>query len=77
MAGYDTGTLTVASTTSSSRREINVAQHDILRLTTPGSALLGGPLEMDAFDHDLTFEADGLLCVPSTSADRKRARVTS
>jgi hypothetical protein len=74
MAGYDTGTLTVAST-SSSRREINVAQHDILRLTTPGAALLGGPLEMDAFDHDLTFETDGLLCVPSIHL--RRFRVTS
>lgn len=53
MAGYDhTGTLTLSS--------MNVAQHDILRLTAPES----GPMNlnrMDAFDQDLNFDGGDLL----------------
>lgn len=49
--GYD-NTLTIASS-------MNVAQNDILRLTSP-SAHLGGS-GMDAFDHDLNFEGENLL----------------
>ncbi|KAM3066897.1 hypothetical protein ACMFMG_007043 [Clarireedia jacksonii] len=48
MAAYDT--LTISSTTAS---------NDILRLTAPASVTLG--FNMDAFDHDLNFEADGIL----------------
>jgi hypothetical protein len=55
MAGYDT--LTISSTTSAAA----APNGDILRLTTPDT----GHLTMDAFDHDLNFEGDGLLCVPS------------
>lgn len=53
MAGYDTGSLTLSSMT--------VAPNDILRLTAPnnGQQTLGGG--MDAFDHDLNFEGEGLL----------------
>jgi hypothetical protein len=56
MAGYDTGTLTISS--------MNVAHHDILRLTAPES----GPMNlnhMDAFDHDLNFDGDLLYVPPS------------
>jgi hypothetical protein len=50
MAGYDAGSLIMTASTSD----------DILRLTGPdnGREMLGS---MDAFDHDLNFEGDGLL----------------
>lgn len=42
---------------------MNVAQHDLLRLTAPDTGHLGGHhLDMDAFDPDMTFENEGLLC---------------
>jgi hypothetical protein len=43
------------------------SSNDILRLSGPdnGHQMLGGG--MDAFDHDLNFEGDGLLYVPSCS----------
>lgn len=50
--GYD-NTLTISTSMT------NVAQNDILRLTTPDGHL-GGP-GMDAFDHDLNFEGENLL----------------
>ena len=52
MAGYDAGGLIMTASTSD----------DILRLSGPdnGREMLGA---MDAFDHDLNFEGDGLLCV--------------
>ncbi len=58
MAGYDTGSLTLSSMTA--------APNDILRLTAPnnGQQTLGGG--MDAFDHDLNFEGEGLLYVHYT-----------
>jgi hypothetical protein len=50
MAGYDAGSLIMTASTSD----------DILRLSGPdnGREMLGS---MDAFDHDLNFEGDGLL----------------
>jgi hypothetical protein len=50
MAGYDAGSLIMTASTSD----------DILRLTGPdnGREMLSS---MDAFDHDLNFEGDGLL----------------
>lgn len=48
MAAYDT--LTISSSTSS---------HNILRLTAPDSR--SNQFNMDTFEHDLNFEADGLL----------------
>ncbi|PQE31049.1 acid phosphatase protein [Rutstroemia sp. NJR-2017a WRK4] len=48
MAGYDT--LTISSTTSS---------NEILRLTAPDS--VAHDFNMDAFSHDMNFEADGIL----------------
>ncbi|KAF7928575.1 uncharacterized protein EAE98_005631 [Botrytis deweyae] len=48
MAAYDT--LTISSSTS---------PHNILRLTAPGSR--SNQFNMDTFEHDLNFEADGLL----------------
>ena len=51
--GYD-NTLTISSSM------INLAQNDILRLTTPDSAHSGAP-GMDTFDHDLNFEGENLL----------------
>jgi hypothetical protein len=48
MASYDTLTM-------------NSAPNDILRLSAPDS---GRMITMDAFDHDLNFEGDGLLYVP-------------
>jgi len=53
MAGYDAGGLIMTATTS----------NDIMRLSGPdnGHQMLGGG--MDAFDHDLNFDGDGLLCV--------------
>jgi hypothetical protein len=50
MAGYDAGSLIMTASTSD----------DILRLSGPdnGREMLGN---MDAFDHDLNFEGDGLL----------------
>lgn len=55
MAGYDAGSLIMTASTSD----------DILRLSGPdnGREMLGG---MDAFDHDLNFEGDGLLYDPYT-----------
>lgn len=52
MAGYDT--LTISSMASAAA----APNRDILRLTTPDAHL-----SIDAFDHDLNFEGDGLLCV--------------
>jgi hypothetical protein len=54
MAGYDTGTLTISS------MNVNVAQHDILRLTAPDSRAMNLN-HMDAFDHDLNFDGGDLL----------------
>jgi hypothetical protein len=51
MAGYDAGGLIMTASSSD----------DILRLSGPDNGLLGA---VDAFDHDLNFEGDGLLCVP-------------
>ncbi len=50
MSGYDAGSLIVTASTSD----------DILRLTGPdnGREMIGA---MDAFDHDLNFEANDLL----------------
>ena len=50
MAGYDAGSLIMTASTSD----------NILRLSGPDNnrEMLGG---MDAFDHDLSFEGDGLL----------------
>jgi hypothetical protein len=50
MVGYDAGSLIMTASTSD----------DILRLSGPdnGREMLGS---MDAFDHDLNFEGDGLL----------------
>ncbi|QSZ30282.1 hypothetical protein DSL72_004804 [Monilinia vaccinii-corymbosi] len=48
MAGYDT--LTISSSTT---------PHNILRLTAPGAR--SNQFNMDTFEHDLNFEADGLL----------------
>jgi hypothetical protein len=50
MAGYDAGSLIMTASTSD----------DILRLSGPdnGREMLGS---MDAFDHGLNFEGDGLL----------------
>lgn len=43
---------------------MNVAQHDLLRLTAPDAGHhLGGHLDMEAFDPDMNFEPEGLLCV--------------
>jgi hypothetical protein len=53
--GYD-NTLTISSSMT------NVAQNDILRLTAPDSGHLGAP-GMDAFDHDLNFEGENLMCL--------------
>jgi hypothetical protein len=62
---YDSGSLTISS--------ITTAPKDILRLTTPdrrhpqsqslslGSDMMGGGMGMDAFEHDLGFDGDGLL----------------
>jgi hypothetical protein len=58
MASYDTGTLTIS--------RMNVAQHDILRLTTPDSTVMNSLNAMDPFDHDLNFDGD-LLYVLSTT----------
>lgn len=57
MAGYDAGGLIMTASSSD----------DILRLSGPdnGREMLGA---MDAFDHDLNFEGDGLLCVSPFSA---------
>jgi hypothetical protein len=52
--GYD-NTLTISSSMT------NVA-HDILRLSAPDSGHLVAPA-MDAFDHDLNFEGENLLCL--------------
>lgn len=58
MAAYDAGSFTISSMTA--------APNDILRLSTPdnGHHMLGG--RMDAFDHDLGFEGEGLLYVYSS-----------
>jgi hypothetical protein len=52
MAAYDAGSFTISSMT---------APNDILRLSTPDNnhQMLGA--SMDAFDHDLGFEGEGLL----------------
>ena len=57
MAGYDAGGLIMTASSSD----------DILRLSGPdnGREMLGA---MDAFDHDLNFEGEGLLCVCPFSA---------
>jgi hypothetical protein len=48
---------------------MNVAQHDLLRLTAPDAAShLGGHLDMD-FDPEMNFEHDGLLYVWSRMGD--------
>lgn len=57
MASHDTGTLTIS--------RMNVAQHDILRLTTPESAAMTSLNAMDPFDHDLNFDADLLYVLSS------------
>lgn len=47
---------------------MNVAQHDLLRLTAPDAGHhLGGHLDMEAFDPDMNFEPDGLLDHPTNS----------
>jgi hypothetical protein len=43
--------------------DMNVAQHDLLRLTAPDAGHLGGHIDMDSFDPDMNFETEGLLCV--------------
>jgi hypothetical protein len=59
MAGSYDNTLTISSSMT------NVAQNDILRLTSPDSAhMLPG---MDAFDHDLNFEGNNLLYLSLSS----------
>jgi hypothetical protein len=59
MAGYDAGGLIMTASTSD----------DILRLSGPdnGREMLGA---MDAFDHDLNFEGDGLLYVSRPHCNR-------
>lgn len=42
---------------------MNVAQHDLMRLSVPDANHMGGHLDMDVFDPDMNFENDGLLCV--------------
>lgn len=54
MANYDTGSLTISSMTA--------APNDILRLTTPDATHMLGA-SMDAFDHDINFDGEGLLYV--------------
>ena len=54
MAGGSDNTLTISLPMT------NVAQNDILRLTTPDSRHMGPP-GMDDFDHDLNFEGESLL----------------
>jgi len=55
MASYDT--LTISASISPTA----AAPDDLLRLTAPDSSMLVG--SMDAFDHDLNFNAEGLLSV--------------
>jgi len=60
-----TSTLSASSTTTVTLApDMNVAQHDLLRLTASDAGHhLGGHLNMDAFDPDMNFEPEGLLCV--------------
>lgn len=60
MAGYDT--LTISTT-----------PHNTLQLTAPGSA--SNQFNMDNYDHDLNFEADGLLYVCSERIPKDRRGV--
>ncbi|CZT07902.1 related to acid phosphatase [Rhynchosporium agropyri] len=54
MAGYDTGSLTISS--------LSAAPNDILRLTASNNGQHQLPGHgMDAFDHDLNFEGEGIF----------------
>jgi hypothetical protein len=55
MALYDTGSLTISSMTA--------APNDILRLATPENSHQMLSRSMDAFEHNLNFDGDGLLYV--------------
>lgn len=58
-----------SSTLTLAAPAMNVAQHDLLRLTAPDAANhLGGHLDMD-FDPEMNFEHEGLLYVSSGTRD--------
>lgn len=60
MASYDSGSFTISPTSA--------APHDILRLNTHTAGHQGLNGGMDAFDHDLNFEGDGMLYVTACLA---------